>query len=151
MASHGGYRAPGSPAGASGPGALSQRTDQPTVEQLTALSSGKYGETAQLQSDASGAPVAPQNHAGNQALAAAIQNPGGFGAASAQPGTPVTDGAQYGPGMDASALQANDPTRKEAQQLAQSGVLKVMMRVADGDDATDAFRTYVRQLIAALA
>lgn len=147
---HGGYRAPSNPAAVSGPGALSQRTDQPTVEQLTALSSGKYGETAQLQADASGAPVAPQNHAGNQALAAAIGGQPSFGAPTAQPGVPVTNGAQYGPGVGPEALQANDPTRQEAQQLAQSGVLKVMMQVADSDDATDSFRQYVRTLIAAL-
>lgn len=147
---HGGYRAPSHPAAVSGPGALSARTDQPTVQQLTALSSGKYGETAQLQQDASGAAVAPP-HAGNAALAGALQAPPSFGDATGQPNTPVTDGAQYGPGQGPEALQANDPVRAEAKRLSDSGYLDVMIHVADSDDASPQFRQYVRTLMAALA
>lgn len=148
----GGYRKPDHPAAVSGPGALSARTDgRPTVEALASLSSGKYGETQQLQQDASGAPVAAQPHAGNAALAGALSAPPGFGAASGQAGTPVTDGSQYGPGSGPEALQANNPLRTEAQRLSQSGVLKLMIQVADSDDSSPDFRQYVRTLLAALA
>ena len=149
----GGYRQPGSPAAVSGPGALSQRTDgRPTATSLEQLSSGKYGETQDLSQVAGGAPVAVQSHAGNDALAAALQGGGlGFGGPSAQPGTPVTDGSQYGPGAGPEALQANDPVRAEAKRLSDSGVLKIMIHVADSDNANPDFRQYVRTLLAALA
>lgn len=147
----GGYRQPSHPAAVSGPGALSARTDgRPTATSLEQLSSGKYGETQDLSQIAGGAPVAA--HAGNDALAATLQGGGlGFGGPSAQPGTPVTDGAQYGPGQGPEALQANDPLRAEAKRLSDSGVLAVMIHVADSDNANPDFRQYVRTLLAALA
>lgn len=148
MADHGGYRKPGKPAAVSGPGALSQRTDGGAVHMAEALSSGKYGETSNLQQIAAGAP-AP--HAGNDALMQAMNGPATFNAPTNMPNTPVTAGAAYGPGAGPEALQANDPLRAQAQQLAQSGVLSVMMKVADSDDATPDFRSYVRTLVAALA
>lgn len=151
---HGGKRTPAKPAAVSGPGALSARTDgKPTVGALDQLSSGKYGETAALNQVAGGAPVsAPSGPSmGSQALAGALQQGGlNFGASSAQPNTPVTAGAQYGPGPDQSALTQNDPVRQEAQQLQQSGVLPLMIRVADSDSATPGYRQYVRTILAAL-
>lgn len=153
MAEHGGKRTPAKPAAVSGPGALSARTDGgPTVGALDQLSSGKYGETQALNQVAGGAPVAASGPSvGSQALAGALSQGGlNFGAPSAQPNTPVTAGSQYGPGPDQSALQQNDPTRQTAQQLQQSGVLPLMIRVADSDGASDAYRRYVRIIIAAL-
>jgi hypothetical protein len=147
----GGYRKPGSPAAVSGPGALSQRTDgRPTATSLEQLSSGKYGETQDLSQVAGGAAVSGPSM-GNQALASALQGGGlGFGQGTAQPQTPVTDGAQYGAGAGADALNANNPTRATAQQLAQKGILAVMVKVADSDDASAEYKQYVRTLLAAL-
>lgn len=150
----GGYRAPEHPAAVSGPGALSARTDgRPTVEGLASLSSGKYGETQALQADASGAPVAASSgppHAGNLALAQAMQGGGSFGDPTAQAGTPVTAGSQYGPGPGPEALQANDPTRAEAQRLAQDGTLAALIITSQQDGVSNDFKQYVRALIAAL-
>lgn len=145
----GGYREPSNPAPVSNPGAGSARTDGGPVHAAEALSSGKYGETQDLGSIAGGAPSQPS--AGSVALAGAIQGQSTFADASGQPNEPVTAGAQYGPGPGPEALQANDPTRAEAKQLQQSGVLALMMKVADSDDATPDYRAYVRSLLAALA
>jgi hypothetical protein len=131
---------------------LSARTDgRPTATSLEQLSSGKYGETQDLSQIAGGAAVAAP-HAGDAALAQTLQGGGlGFGGPSAQPNTPVTDGSQYGPGQGPEALQANDPVRAEAKRLSDAGVLKVMIHVADSDNANPDFRQYVRTLLAALA
>ena len=146
---HGGERTPAHPAPVSGPGAYSARTDGGPVHMAEAMSSGKYGETQALGQLAASAPPPPS--AGNAALAQAIQAPSSFGEATASPNTPVTAGAQYGPGPGPEALQANNSLRQVAMQYAQSGALAVMMHVADSDDATPDFKAYVRQLVAALA
>jgi hypothetical protein len=129
MASHGGYREPKNPAQVSGPGAMSRRTDGGQVSMD--LPDAKYGENADYQDIQSGAPV-PQANAqpsGPTPEAQALfQQLTPMGAPSAQPGTPITDGAQYGPGADQSAIMAQtNPNQDEAKFLQQSGILQLMM------------------------
>lgn len=154
MASHGGYREPSNPAVVSGPGALSRRTDGGQVK--VDLPNAAYGENAQYQELQQGAAL-PQNNAApaggpSPQAAALLSQLTPMGAPSTQPGTPVTDGAQYGPGADQSAImQPQNPNRDEAAFLQRSGVLKLMAQVADGDDSSPAFKQYVRNVIANLA
>lgn len=148
MASHGGYREPKNPAQVSGPGAMSKRTDGGQVSMD--LPNAKYGENADYQEIQQGAPVA-SNTGGPSALAQSLFSQlQPINSPSAEPNTPVTNGSQYGPGLDQSALAANNPAAAEAQQLKASGVLRLMVQVADSDQGTPAFRSYVRSLIAAL-
>lgn len=147
----GGYREPSHPAPVSNPGAGSARTDGGPVHAAEALAGGKYGAAQQAGQMATSANMAPTGGAsvGSQALGQALSQGGlNFGAASAQPGTPVTAGANSGPGPDASVLDANNPAKQEAMQLAQNGTLAVMIRIADSDDASDSYRQYVRALLA---
>lgn len=144
----GGYREPSNPAPVSNPGAGSARTDGGPVRMAEALSSGKYGETQALGSIAGSEPTQPS--AGSVALAGAIQGQPSFGNASDMPNQPVTNGAQYGPGAGPDALTANNPLATEARTLAKTGALAAMIRVADSESATPAFKQYVRQLLAVL-
>lgn len=154
MASHGGYREPSNPATVSGPGALSRRTDGGQVK--VDLPNAAYGENADYQDIQNGATV-PQNNipmpqGASPDAAALFSQLVPMGAKSTQPGTPVTDGAAYGPGagMDAITPPPN-PNKQEAEFLQQVGILQLMLQVEGSDDATPGFKQYVRNVIANLA
>lgn len=152
MAEHGGYRKPSNPAVVSGPGALSRRTDGGQVK--VDLPNAGYGENADYQELQQGAPL-PQNNAPtgpSPQSASLFSQLTPIGAPSTQPGTPVTDGAQYGPGAGMEAIaQPSNPNKDEAAFLQRSGVLKLMAQVAEGDDVSPAYKNYVRNVIANLA
>jgi hypothetical protein len=148
MASHGGYREPSNPAQVSGPGAMSKRTDGGQVNMD--LPNAQYGENSQFRDIQSGAPVASAQGQPNGLAQQLMSQLTPINAPSAQPGTPVTDGAQYGPGVGPEALMGANPLAEEALQFAQSGRLALMIQVADSDEGTPSFRAYVRQLVAAL-
>ena len=102
----GGYRRPSSPAAASGPGALSQRTDGGPSPDFVGLG---YGENKAVNQQASSAPMAGRlpGGGGGQAQAGgppAARTPMGaegvFGATN-RPGEPVTAGVDWGPGTGA--------------------------------------------------
>lgn len=146
---HGGARTPAKPAAVSGPGALSQRTDgrpQPVRD----LSNAQYGEGAAFRELQQGAAMAtaPGPAGPPQGGSPGIDLSGlaGMGDPSAQPGTPVTDGAALGAGGGTDALGL--PTggmRDEVKALGKW--LPVMIRVADTPGATPEFRRFVRQLL----
>jgi hypothetical protein len=112
------------------------------------LPDAQYGENQQYQEIQAGAAV-PQAAGPSTATTSLFNQLTPISAPSAQPGTPVTDGAMYGPGQDPSALGLDNPLKQQAQQLGQSGILAVMIRVADSDTATPEFKQYVRALLAA--
>lgn len=93
--SHGGYRAPANPAPASGPGALSARTDGVPAGQVTGL---PYGQNQQVNAMASMGPMA-QPQATGPALVP-------LDADTQYPNEPITAGAPFGPGPGPSAQSA---------------------------------------------
>lgn len=148
MAEHGGYRKPTNPAAVSGPGAMSARTDgQPRMD----LPNAAYGENKAFQQIQAGAPLpsspSPTTPGGGMGLD--LSQVVGLGEASTQPDTPVTAGAAAGagPGPDVLGLPRSDK-QEEAQALAK--YLPVMISVSNAEDATPAFKRYVRELLANL-
>jgi hypothetical protein len=109
----GGYRRPGSPAPASGPGRLSRRTDggpQQTTQPMTGMG---YGENQEFNAIQGGAPLAATPSASNtRARNSSPADSMGVAATplfapTAFPEEPVTAGADFGPGA------ANDQTMFE--------------------------------------
>lgn len=141
---HGGYRRPASPAVVSGPGAHSRRTDgkQPVMD----LPDAEYGGNADFREMQSGAPM-PQVAAPTK-----VQPTGppivGLGEPSQMATTPVTDGAQYGPGAGPSALGLEDPNIQDAAYLRK--YLPVLMEQANSDHASPGYKTWLRNMIASL-
>lgn len=142
----GGYRQPANPAPVSGPGAMSARTDGQPMQDLP---NAKYGENADYRELQSGAPLASAQTAmvGGSGRGLDMSQIVGLGEPTTQPETPVTDGAATGDGAGREALGLpRSDKQEEARALAKW--LPVMISVADTDDATPAFKRYVRELIA---
>lgn len=148
---HGGYRRPANPAPVSGPGAHSRRTDgkQPV---MTGLGDGSYGSEQAMEQIQGGAPmaqvpsgpVAPSGGPGGAAdpLAGIV----GLAEPSQQPGTPVTDGADAGPGAGSGALGLDDPNKADAAYLGK--YMPTFLRVANDPNSPPGFRQWVRNIIA---
>jgi hypothetical protein len=108
---HGGYRRPGNPAPASGPGALSQRTDGGPGQKLSAPTGMEYGGQKTLLDQERTSPMYAQPSPGDrkvQVPAGQPQQGGGQGpqltpldAPTQNPDEPVTAGAAIGPGPNA--------------------------------------------------
>lgn len=129
----GGYRRPTNPAPVSGPGRLSRRTDgaQPRMQ----LSDARYGEQAAFQEAQAGAPMAQaQGPSGLVPLDAPTQHPG----------TPVTDGAEMGPGAGPEALLS--AAGVEDEQFKSHTYLPVLKHLASQPQASASLRQLVRQL-----
>lgn len=146
MAEHGGYRRPGTRAAVSGPGAHSQRTDRgPRQAEVTGLS---YGEAGALQAAQSAAPLRPPAGGAGGGGGAAPVMPTGLDADSEFPDQPVTAGADAGPGPGMADIGIA-PEEADAELRSRFGpVLPVLMRMADSQYSTDAFRKQVRELAA---
>ncbi len=158
---HGGYRRPTNPAPASGPGALSRRTDgkQPAM----ALPNAAYGEQAAFRAAQSagamaqatptpgGPPGPPQGLGGAAAQNSAPPvNVTPFGDPTANPDQPVTAGAAAGPGVGPQALGLPPPDpqvqmdQNDARRLVE--YLPVFEYMSSQPGASDSLRTYVRQI-----
>lgn len=122
------------------------------------LPNADYGENAtyrELQSSAPLAGVAASGGGAPQATPGALlEGLTGLGAPSQMPGQPVTAGAPAGPGPGPEALGLPaDPMamkKADARKLAEKGVVQAMVLASQRDDATPAFRRYVRALLAQL-
>ena len=145
MAQHGGYRRPTNPAPISGPGAHSRRTDGQPIAQLSDPTYGEQTAFAEAQQAApvpstSGLPTPPQVRPGPPPVV-------GLGEPSAEPDTPVTAGAEYGPGPGPGAL---GPTlssgSSDAQDLAK--YLPFLIDIAQKDSTPRSVKRMVRMLIA---
>lgn len=120
-ANNGGYRQPANPAPASGPGALSKRTDGgPGARQAASkLPDAKYGEQKNFQEIQSGAPMAkggaPVGTLGE--APAATPPPPTLDAPSGRPDEAVTSGADAGAGLGPDALGLLDYGQLQANDL----------------------------------
>ena len=108
----GGYRRPSSPAAASGPGALSQRTDGGPSPDFVGLG---YGENKAVNEQASSAPMAGRGAGGGGGSPAPQQQrrpvplgPEGVFGGTNRPGEPVTAGIDWGPGVGRTDAQLPD-------------------------------------------
>ena len=105
---HGGYRKPASPAPASGPGALSKRTD--SSQPMRAPTGMDYGDHKALMAQESTAPMAQTPSAPQLDIPASPQGGGagyqgpGMGDPSIRPDEPITHGVDIGPGAGPEAL-----------------------------------------------
>lgn len=148
---HGGYRKPSKPAAVSGPGVHSRRTDGQPMRDLP---NADYGENATFRDLQRGAPLA----GGGAPTAAPGAAPDplaaltGLGAPTQVPGQPVTAGADAGPGPGMSALglpmNPQDEARRDAQALLK--YVPAMIIAQSSQDATPAFRRYVRRVLSQL-
>lgn len=137
---------------ASGPGALSRRTDTGPAQKMRDLPDADYGENAtykDLQKAAplaqSGGAMAPEEaYAGNPAAANVIP----MDAPSQDPGTPVTAGAAAGggPGLEALGLVP----QKQQDMNAQIKYLPVLEYMANQEGAPWALRNAVRRIKASM-
>jgi hypothetical protein len=141
MPEHGGYRRPSNPAPVSGPGAHSKRTDGRA--QMMDLPDAQYGEGAAFQEIQQGAPLG-----GGASPAAALPSAPsrpivGLGEPTMMPDTPVTAGAEYGPGPSQAVLGV-DPTSLDSQQFAK--YMPFFLKLANDPNTPKSTRTLIRQL-----
>lgn len=138
---HGGYRRPSEPAAASGPGALSQRTDGGATSQPQMVASGgAYGDRKAMEEIQAGA---------DMAAAPPAPRPPGLLDPTAYPEEPITAGAAMGPGMgpQAAGIKSDfDITNDKLRPLVHS--LEIIANLPQSNPET---RAYVRALKARLA
>lgn len=116
----GGYQRPTQPAPASGPGALSRRTDGGPVQKLRDLPDAQYGEAATFRDLQQEAPLA-QTPSGGATQAPTGGGPAmpsvNFGGPTERPDEPGTTGNAFGPGAGPEALQGGDPNQADLARL----------------------------------
>lgn len=152
---------PQNPAGSSGPGALSKRTDGGPAQALKDLPDAKYGENSQYQALQQGASLSASPSPMGQAQPA----PGGGGspqelppnpmagqvtplsAPTARPDEPVTSGASMGPGPGTSAL-GPQPAQIGQQSMSKISAampfFEMMANMQDADPSTRLFVNLVK-------
>lgn len=136
--SHGGYRQPAKPAAASGPGALSQRTDGGATQAPMLASGGPYGSRQDMAEIQSSAPLAGGgNAAAMPQITRDMLTP--LDAPTARPDEPVTAGLGSVPTPSASSI--DDETR---QRLL--GALPVLAWLASQPKASEQTRQLYRQI-----
>ena len=137
---------PNQPAPASGPGALSKRTDGGPADSqpIRDISGGDYGDRKEMEMIQKGAPMAEAPEPGSQgpAPSTAPAPPGGLFDPTARSDEPITAGIASGPGPGPSDMsqQANE----DMQMLAT--YLPDLRRVADAPTASNSFKAMVRYL-----
>ena len=142
---------PQNPAGVSGPGALSKRTDGGPAQALRDLPDAKYGENSQFQSLQQGASLSaspsPQGQGGPVDIQSLPPNPAAgqvtpLSAPTARPDEPVTSGAAIGPGPGPSAIGPT-PMQVEAQtvsKVSQSmAYFEMLANMSNADPSTRLF------------
>lgn len=103
---------PARPAAASGPGALSRRTDGGPAQQLRELPDAQYGEAKTFRDLQKSAPLAQVPQSGqtpNSGRPTAQPSLTPLSAPTARPGEPVTAGAATGAGPGPESLGLNQP------------------------------------------
>jgi len=114
----GGYRKPSNPAPASGPGALSRRTDGGPGQPIRVAPGGDYGDRQALVGQQQAAPLASAGR-GQPAAPGGVSPEGIFGP-TAHPGEPITAGVDTGPGPG-----SNQPILDDDPYLLAKALLKV--------------------------
>lgn len=148
----GGYRKPTNPAPASGPGAMSKRTDtQPKMQ----LPDAAYGEQKAYQEQQTGAPMeqsnpqatAPSGAGAGAGLAGmAAQNVIPFGAPSGRPSEPVTSGADQGAGPGSDVM--NFANERGEDMSSMKAALPFLQFMANQPGSSWAARNAVRKMSA---
>jgi len=142
----GGYHPPRNPAPASGPGALSRRTDGGPAQPIRELTGGAYGEGKEFREMQAGAPLpqAPATPAPPAPSVSAGPPVTPFHAPTTRPQEPVTAGADAGngPGMDALGL----PDRTSMDLAAMKSRLPALELLAGHPGTSPEVRNYVRRL-----
>lgn len=146
MAEHGGHRTPAHPAAASGPGALSQRTDGgPATQGQMLASGGAYGDRKAMTEIQGGAPM--------QGTAPAPGAPGGGPTAemlpnladpTGRPDEPVTAGADAGAGIGSQAAGIFSDEQQTMEQVAP--MMRSLELIANLPGSTPETRAFVRRL-----
>ena len=126
MAQQGGYRKPENPAPASGPGALSQRTDGGPAQGAKYMSGMPYGENTYDQQTA--APMAAGSPMPS-APAVAMDMPTPLMAPTTRPNEPVTSGIDLGDGPGSYALGSLPNTEQT--------IFNILQQIADNDPSGD--------------
>lgn len=145
---HGGYRRPSSPAAVSGPGALSQRTDgRPNVQELP---DAKYGEAQQFHDIQTGAPMgAPPGMSPQGGPPAPM--PTGLGEPSANPGEPVTAGADAGAGPNLASLGIQPQTSERDDLIRRyGGSVPVLVRMLASPKTSDYTKDQIRHALSVM-
>lgn len=148
----GGYRKPGAPAPASGPGRLSRRTDGGPGQKQRALPNAEYGEGAAYAEAQGGAAL----NLADGALTPSASGGGGpqmpvevtpFGAPSNRPDMPITAGAPMGagPGVEALGLSSDEQTYSEDRKKLAT-YLPALEYIANGPNALPSMRALVRRI-----
>lgn len=143
---------PQNPAGVSGPGPLSKRTDGGPAQALKDLPDAKYGENSQFQALQQGASLSaspsPQGQAQPFDANSLPPNPAAgqvvpLSAPTGRPNEPVTSGAALGAGPGTSALggQPAQVASQDMGKISQSMPLFEMM--ANMPDASPSTRLFV--------
>lgn len=132
----------------SGPGQFSKRTDTAVSNANNALANAQYGENRDYQEAKSGAPMgadqgSPQFDIG-QLFSGAKRNVVPLNAPSAEPNTPVTDGAASGLGAGPEALALSQPAPPIPDSLKAS--LPALEWMASRDNSSQMAREIVRKL-----
>ena len=133
---------------ASGPGALSRRTDRGPAQKLRDLPDADYGEGAVYKDLQRAAPLA-QDQTGNvdprqAAAATAASNVIPMNAPTQEPNTPVTAGAALGMGPGTEALGLPDQQVEDVSRYLPW--LPVLEFMANQEGASWAMRNMVRRL-----
>lgn len=147
---HGGYRRPSNPAGASGPGKFSRRTDG--AQPVRVAPGGDYGDRKEMQALQSAAPLqqsTPVADASPSRVDPSTLTP--LDAESEQPGHPVTSGADAGPGDDMGVLGL-PPEDGSAEDIRRryGPFVPVLVRMADSPTASNKLREQVRFVLSQL-
>ena len=119
----GGYRKPENPAPASGPGALSQRTDGGPAQGAKYMSGMPYGQNTMDQQTA-----APMSGGTPAPAMPAMEMPTPLMAPSSRPNEPITSGINLGMGVGSEALRLpnTEPT-----------ILEILKTIAGNDPSGD--------------
>lgn len=126
----------------SGPGPFSQRTDRQPIRDIP---NADYGEQTAFRDLQSAAPLAADNSQVQQAMGGPdFSSLVGLNEPSQMPGTPVTDGANSGPGADMSALGLSNPDDEQRAVLA--SYLPALEFLANRPGTSSAARNAVRRI-----
>ena len=146
---------PQNPAGTSGPGPLSKRTDGGPAQALKDLPDARYGENSQFQALQQGASLSaspsPQGQGQPLDLGSLPPNPAAglvtsLSAPTARPNEPVTAGAAMGAGPGPEAL-GGQPAQVASQDIGKiSQSLPLFEMLANMNDATPSTRLFVNLL-----
>lgn len=143
----GGYHPPRNPAPASGPGALSRRTDGGPSQPIRELRNAEYGEGKEFRELQQGAPLPSAPAVSTPKPPAASAQPAPtvpLNAPTQHADQPITSGADAGAGPDMASLGL--PDQMDVDIAAMKSRLPALELLASHPGTSQAVRNYVRRL-----